>query len=82
MDGLARGLRNAAALLEAGDLTKLREGRYASWGAKGGIGEKIKAGKVGFEELEKFALSNPEPGFDVGSGSQELAEIYLDMATK
>lgn len=46
MDALARGLRNAAALLEAGDLTKLLEERYASWGAKGGIGKKIRAGKV------------------------------------
>jgi xylose isomerase len=82
MDGLARGLRNAAALLEAGALTKLREDRYASWAAKGGVGEKIKAGKVGFEELEKFTLGSPDPGYDVGSGSQELAEIFLDMATK
>jgi xylose isomerase len=46
MDALARGLRNAAALLDAGALTKLREERYASWGAKGGIGPKIIAGKV------------------------------------
>ncbi|KIZ04907.1 xylose isomerase [Monoraphidium neglectum] len=79
MDALARGLRNAAALLDAGALTKLREERYASWGAKGGIGPKIIAGKVGFDDLEKFALSHPDPADDVGSGSQELAEILLDM---
>lgn len=79
MDALARGLRSAAALLEAGDLTALREERYASWKAKGGIGQKIQSGKVGFADLEKFALSNPDPGFDVGSGRQELAEIYLNM---
>lgn len=38
--------------------------------------------QVGFEELEKFALSNPEPASTLGSGRQELAEIYLDMALK
>lgn len=81
MDALARGLRNAAALLEAGDLTKLVKERYASWDAKGGIGKKIRAGKVGFEELEQYALSHPDPAQDVGSGSQELAEIYLSMHT-
>jgi hypothetical protein len=34
---------------------------------------------VGFDDLEKFALSHPDPADDVGSGSQELAEILLDM---
>lgn len=38
--------------------------------------------QVGFDELEKFALSNPEPAASLGSGRQELAEIYLDMALK
>jgi xylose isomerase len=82
MDALARGLRNAAALKEAGLLDTLVAERYASWKAKGGLGEKIMKGKVGFEELEEFALSNPEPASTLGSGRQELAEIYLDMALK
>lgn len=77
MDALARGLRAAAALLDAGDLPSLRAARYASWAEKGGIGQRIVSGKVGFAELEKFALSNPDPGHGVGSGRQELAEIYL-----
>lgn len=34
---------------------------------------------MGFEELEQYALSHPDPAQDVGSGSQELAEIYLSM---
>lgn len=38
--------------------------------------------QVGFEELEKFALSNQDPIESLGSGRQELAEIYLDMALK
>jgi xylose isomerase len=47
MDALARGLRSAAALIEQGKLDGLRAGRYASWAEKGGIGQKIKDGKVG-----------------------------------
>jgi hypothetical protein len=39
-----------------------------------------RAPQVGFEELEKWALHHRDPALDVGSGSQELAEIYLDMA--
>lgn len=38
--------------------------------------------QVGFDELEKWALSNPDPGADMTSGRQELAEIYLDMHIK
>ncbi|WIA35467.1 hypothetical protein OEZ86_003904 [Tetradesmus obliquus] len=82
MDALARGLRNAAALKEAGQLDGLIADRYASWKAKGGLGQKIINGKVGFAELEKYALSNPDPGSSMASAKQELAEIYLDMATK
>ncbi|KAF8060613.1 hypothetical protein HT031_004790 [Scenedesmus sp. PABB004] len=80
MDALARGLRAAAALKEAGLLDGLLSERYHSWSAKGGLGQKIIKGKVGFEELEAFALANPDPAESLGSGRQELAEIYLDMA--
>lgn len=38
--------------------------------------------QVGFEELEKWALSNPDPQEGITSGRQELAEIYLDMHIK
>jgi xylose isomerase len=45
MDALARGLRNAAALKEAGLLDQLVAERYASW-TKTDIGKKITNGKV------------------------------------
>jgi hypothetical protein len=35
-----------------------------------------------FEELEKWALSNPDPAANMASARQELAEIYLDMHIK
>jgi hypothetical protein len=38
--------------------------------------------QVGFEDLEKWALSNPDPQDGMTSGRQELAEIYLDMHIK
>lgn len=38
--------------------------------------------QVGFEELEKWALSNPDPAEGLPSGRQELAEIYLSMHIK
>lgn len=38
--------------------------------------------QVGFEDLEKWALSNPDPQESMSSGRQELAEIYLDMHIK
>jgi xylose isomerase len=46
MDALARGLRNAAALKQSGLLDGLIADRYASWHAKGGLGEKITKNKV------------------------------------
>eukprot|EP00877_Chromochloris_zofingiensis_P006739 jgi/Chrzof1/2318/Cz11g10240.t1 len=82
MDGLARGLRNAAALIESGKLDELVQERYATWHEKGGIGQKIISGKVTFEDLEKYALSSPDPAADLPSARQELAEIILDMHIK
>ena len=46
MDAMARGLRNAAALLESKQLSNLLDDRYASWKTKGGLGQKIIKGKV------------------------------------
>jgi xylose isomerase len=73
MDTIARGLRNAANLLEGGRLTKLVEDRYASFNSP--LGKLIEEGKVGFEELEKHALEAGEP--PIVSGKQELAEMIF-----
>ena len=40
------------------------------------IGAKIEAGEVSFEDLEKYALSNPEP--ILASGRQEMMENLLN----
>jgi len=49
--------------------------RYASWDS--GIGARIEAGEVGFDELEQFALSQPDP-VQHTSGRQELIENILN----
>lgn len=45
MDTLARGLRNAASLMQEGLLPALVEQRYGSWST--GLGKDIRDGKVG-----------------------------------
>ncbi|KAL4565854.1 hypothetical protein LXL04_029960 [Taraxacum kok-saghyz] len=67
MDTLARGLRNAAKLLEDGSLG------YSSFDSP--LGAQIEAGKADFELLEKKAMEWGEP--IVPSGKQELAEIIF-----
>lgn len=73
MDTMARGLRNAAKILEDGALTSLVNNRYASFHSP--LGGAIKDGKMGFEELEQEALNSPEPSLT--SGKQELAEMIF-----
>jgi xylose isomerase len=77
MDAMARGLRNVARLVQDGVLDGMRRQRYSSW-SNSQLGRDITAGKLGFEELEKLALAEPDP-WDTGlpSGSAELSEIVL-----
>jgi len=74
MDSFARGLKNAAKIIEDKALQKLVDERYAGWNS--GIGAEIESGKAGFEELEAYTLKNGEP--EVKSGRQELAENILN----
>ncbi|KAF5804728.1 putative xylose isomerase [Helianthus annuus] len=76
MDTLARGLRNAAKLIEDGSLDKLVRKRYQSFDTE--LGAQIEAGKVDFELLEKKAMEWGEP--EVPSGKQELAEMLFQSA--
>ncbi|CAH1432648.1 unnamed protein product [Lactuca virosa] len=76
MDTLARGLRNAAKLLEDGSLTELVRKRYQSFDSE--LGAQIEAGKADFELLEKKVMEWGEP--TVPSGKQELAEMIFQSA--
>ena len=74
MDAFARGLKIAHAIRQDGRLGDFVKARYSSFDQD--IGAKIEAGEVGFEELEKFALSSGEP--TLGSGRQEMLENLLN----
>lgn len=73
MDTMARGLRNAAKIIEDGELPNLVNNRYASFDSS--LGKAIKDGKLGFEELEQEALNSEEPSLP--SGKQELVEMIF-----
>lgn len=73
MDTLARGLRNAAKLLQGGELTKLVEKRYETFTSE--IGTQIEKGEISFEELENKVKEWGEPLLT--SGKQELAEMIF-----
>ncbi len=73
MDAFARGLIIAQKILDDKQLDDFVTKRYSSY--KSGIGADILAGKVGFEELEKYALAH-EPKLD--SGRQEMLEALYN----
>ncbi|EIE22260.1 xylose isomerase [Coccomyxa subellipsoidea C-169] len=75
MDALARGLRNAAQMLEEGILPGMIKDRYSTYSK--GVGKKIRDGKVDFVELEKVALASADPAEDLPSARAELYEIVL-----
>jgi xylose isomerase len=75
MDAFAKGLKVAAKLLEDGVLENLKKERYASYNE--GIGKDIVEGKVGFKELEAYAIANNTiPNI---SGRQEMLESILNQ---
>lgn len=75
MDTFARGLKTAAAIRKDGRLADFLWRRYSSWDS--GIGERIEKGKVGFKELESYALKMGEVTTNT-SGRQELLENLIN----
>jgi xylose isomerase len=75
MDTFAHGLKLAARIIDDGVFIKHVAKRYESYDS--GIGAKIEAGTVGFEELEQYTLENGEP--EMISGKQELLENLINQ---
>lgn len=73
MDCFAKALKVADALIASRELDSFVEERYVSWNS--GIGADIAAGRVGLEELERYALSHDKPAG--ASGRQEMLESIL-----
>jgi len=74
MDAFARGLKVAYKMLQDGKFEKFIEERYQSYTT--GIGKDIVEGKVGFKELEKYALEINS--LKNTSGRQEVLEAMLN----
>jgi len=74
MDTFARGLKNAAKMIEDKTFENAVKERYAGW--QGELGKKIDGKAIGFEELEAYTLENGEP--QINSGRQELLENMLN----
>ena len=75
MDAFAKGLKVAARLIEDRVLEDFKEKRYASY--KEGIGKDIIENKVGFKELEAYALEHGVTPNE--SGRQELLESIVNQ---
>jgi len=75
MDAFARGLKIAAAIRKDGRLAGFVRNRYRSWDS--GIGKDIEKGKVGFKELEKYALKLGDVETNE-SGRQEFLENLIN----
>jgi xylose isomerase len=74
MDTFAKGLKIAYKIIQDDAFEKFISKRYASYTT--GIGSDIVNGKVGFKELEKYALENDSVGNI--SGRQEMLEAVLN----
>lgn len=74
MDCFARGLRNAAKIVQDGLFDKHIKERYGSFSR--GIGFKIENGTSSLEECEKYILEHGEP--EQRSGKQEQLEAMLN----
>jgi xylose isomerase len=73
-DTFARGLRNAARLLEEGVLPNMVKERYSSFDQ--GFGKLIETGKATLEDCEAFIKQHGEP--QQRSGQQEKYECILN----
>nr|CAH0112826.1 unnamed protein product [Daphnia galeata] len=74
MDSFARGLRNAAKIVEDGIMAKYLKGRYISF--ESGFGLKIATGLTDLEECEEFIRQHGEP--ETISGQQEHCEAIFN----
>jgi xylose isomerase len=75
IDTLARSLLVAAAMIERGDLERLREERYKGWSE--GLGHSLLSGELSLEDVSQAVLEgkiDPRPA----SGRQELLENLVN----
>ncbi len=78
MDAMARGLLNAAAIVEESPIPQMLADRYASFDS--GDGKRFEEGKMSLEDLVAYAKSHGEP--EQRSGKQEKYEAILALYCK
>ena len=78
MDAMARGLLNAAAIIEKSPIPGMVKERYSSF--DDGEGKDFEDGKMSLEDLVAYAKKNGEPRQI--SGKQELYETLLNLYSK
>jgi len=76
MDCFARGLRNAARIIEDKVLDGMVADRYSSFKSES-LGQKVEEGKATLEELAKYAKANGKP--KLISGKQEKYEMIFNQ---
>ncbi len=74
MDAFARGLKIAAKIIEDGRFSEFVKTRYSSFDS--GMGGKIEAKQVGFQDLDEYARGIEAP--QLSSGRQEHLENVLN----
>lgn len=75
MDAMARGLLNAAAIVEESPIPQMLSDRYASFDS--GKGKEFEEGRLSLEDLVSYAKEHGEPA--VTSGKQELYETIVNL---
>jgi xylose isomerase len=79
MDAFAHGLKIAAKIRADGVLKDFVKQRYSSWDS--GMGQKIEAGQVHFEDLERYMLEKGDITPNA-SGRQEMLENIINRYLK
>jgi len=74
MDNFARGLRNAAKIIEENVIDGMVKERYATFDSA--LGQKLEAGEASLEDFEEYVHKNGEP--PQKSGKQEEYEMILN----
>jgi len=76
MDTFARGLLNAAKIVEKGTIPNLVASRYSTWDSE--LGKRIEQRKASFDDLEKYVLELKDTEPESISGKQEKFELIFN----
>jgi len=76
MDTFARGLLNAAKIVEKGTIPNLVASRYSTWDSE--LGKRIEQRKASFDDLEKYVLELKDTEPESISGKKKKFELIFN----